>query len=161
MHHVTRLLDIGLASARAFCQERGLQLVTVTDGNAIPASYWGAPEAGVIADTLYARGDTPVHSLLHTACHVLCMDEARRARLHTDCGGSDLEEAAVCYLQCRLADRLAGYSREQLFADMDAWGYSFRLGSTRAWFEFDADDALAHLQTLPLDATLHAAPDTA
>jgi hypothetical protein len=24
---------------------------------------------------------------------------------------------------------------------MDAWGYSFRLGSTRAWFENDADDA--------------------
>ena len=25
--------------------------------------------------------------------------------------------------------------------DMDAWGYTFRLGSTRAWFEQDADDA--------------------
>ena len=25
--------------------------------------------------------------------------------------------------------------------DMDAWGYSFRLGSSRAWFESDADDA--------------------
>jgi len=24
---------------------------------------------------------------------------------------------------------------------MDAWGYSFRLGSTRAWFEEDAADA--------------------
>jgi hypothetical protein len=24
---------------------------------------------------------------------------------------------------------------------MDAWGYSFRLGSTRAWFESDAADA--------------------
>ncbi len=31
--------------------------------------------------------------------------------------------------------------RERLFADMDAWGYSFRLGSTRAWFEQDAADA--------------------
>ena len=32
--------------------------------------------------------------------------------------------------------------------DMDAWGYSFRLGSTRAWFTRDAEDArlwlLAH-----------------
>jgi len=32
--------------------------------------------------------------------------------------------------------------------DMDAWGYSFRLGSTRTWFERDAEDAsqwlLAH-----------------
>ena len=25
--------------------------------------------------------------------------------------------------------------------DMDAWGYSFRLGSTRDWFESDAEDA--------------------
>jgi hypothetical protein len=25
--------------------------------------------------------------------------------------------------------------------DMDAWGYSFRLGSTRPWFERDAEDA--------------------
>jgi len=24
---------------------------------------------------------------------------------------------------------------------MDAWGYSFRLGSAKAWFERDADDA--------------------
>jgi hypothetical protein len=24
---------------------------------------------------------------------------------------------------------------------MDEWGYSFRLGSTRAWFEQDAEDA--------------------
>ena len=29
--------------------------------------------------------------------------------------------------------------------DMDAWGYSFRLGSTRAWFESDAEDARAWL----------------
>ncbi len=31
-------------------------------------------------------------------------------------------------------------------ADMDAWGYSFRLGSTRAWFEGDAADARAWLE---------------
>jgi len=28
---------------------------------------------------------------------------------------------------------------------MDAWGYSFRLGNTRAWFERDAADARAWL----------------
>jgi len=28
-----------------------------------------------------------------------------------------------------------------MFADMDAWGYTFRLGSSRAWFERDAADA--------------------
>ena len=30
--------------------------------------------------------------------------------------------------------------------DMDAWGYSFRLGSSRAWFESDAADARAWLR---------------
>jgi hypothetical protein len=32
-------------------------------------------------------------------------------------------------------------------ADMDTWGYTFRLGSASAWFEHDADDARAWLQT--------------
>jgi hypothetical protein len=30
--------------------------------------------------------------------------------------------------------------------DMDAWGYSFRLGSTAAWFATDAADAAAWLE---------------
>lgn len=118
-----------------------LQLEWVADSEQIPASYWGETEAGVIGRTLYARGDTPAHSVLHTACHVLCMSEERRAKLHTDCGGSDPEEEAVCYLQCLLADQLPGYSREKLFADMDAWGYHFILGSAKTWFEQGADDA--------------------
>ena len=33
-----------------------------------------------------------------------------------------------------------------MFADMDAWGYTFRLGSSRAWFEQDAADARAWLR---------------
>jgi hypothetical protein len=44
-----------------------------------------------------------------------------------------------------LADQLPGVGRTRLMADMDAWGYSFRLGSTRAWFEHEADDALEFL----------------
>jgi hypothetical protein len=32
-----------------------------------------------------------------------------------------------------------------MMADMDAWGYSFRLGSSAAWFEQDAADARAWL----------------
>jgi len=47
----------------------------------------------------------------------------------------------VCYLQILLAERLPGVGRERLMMDMDAWGYSFRLGSTRAWFERDAEEA--------------------
>ncbi len=35
---------------------------------------------------------------------------------------------------------------------MDAWGYSFRLGSTRAWFEGDAQDARAWLSGTELSA---------
>jgi hypothetical protein len=33
-----------------------------------------------------------------------------------------------------------------MFVDMDAWGYTFRLGSSRAWFERDATDACAWLR---------------
>jgi hypothetical protein len=32
-----------------------------------------------------------------------------------------------------------------MFRDMDQWGYSFRLGSTEAWFEIDSEDARAWL----------------
>ncbi len=126
----------------------GLKLQWVTDqGGAIPGSYWGESEAGLIGDTLYLRADTPVHSVLHEASHYICMDQARRSSLHTDAHpqGDDIEENATCYLQCLLAGQLGGYSRAQCFADMDAWGYHFRLGSTAAWFEADADDARAYL----------------
>ena len=74
------------------------------------------------------------------------MDAQRRSTLHTNAGGTDTEENAVCYLQVLLADRITGYSRARMFADMDAWKYSFRLGSARAWFENDAEDARRWLQ---------------
>jgi hypothetical protein len=51
----------------------------------------------------------------------------------------------VCYLQVVLADRLPGVGRRRLMQDMDAWGYSFRLGGAQAWFEQDAADARAWL----------------
>ena len=53
----------------------------------------------------------------------------------------------MCYLQVLLADLIAGVGRVRIMADMDAWGYSFRLGSTRAWFEGDAEDAREWLVT--------------
>jgi hypothetical protein len=34
--------------------------------------------------------------------------------------------------------------------DMDAWGYSFRLGSTQAWFEQDAENARLWLEARDL-----------
>jgi len=74
------------------------------------------------------------------------MAPERRAGLDKDAGGDDLEESAVCYLQVLLGDELPGVGRQRLIEDMDAWGYSFRLGSTRAWFEGDSDDARAWLR---------------
>lgn len=123
----------------------GLVLAVVEEGQPIPGSFWGDEEAGLIGTTVYVRPDTPVHSMLHEACHCICMDRARRAWLHTDAGGGYDEEDAVCYLQILLADYLPAVGREQIMRDMDAWGYSFRLGSTRAWFEQDAEDARAWL----------------
>jgi hypothetical protein len=118
-----------------------LQLELVPVGQRIPGSYWGDSEAGLRGNVLHARLDTPLHSVLHEAAHYVCMTPERRAGLDRDAGGDDAEECAVCYLQVLLADGLPHGGRERAFADMDAWGYSFRLGSTRAWFEQDARDA--------------------
>jgi hypothetical protein len=73
------------------------------------------------------------------------MTEERRSGLLRDAGGNDLEESAVCYLQIVLADHIDGVGRDRLMLDMDAWGYSFRLGNTRDWFQTDAEDALEFL----------------
>jgi hypothetical protein len=140
------LADLGFAAPAALLARHGLELVCVEDRAPIPGSYWGEPEAGVIASKVYARGDTPVHSLLHEACHLLVADPARRASIHTDASDSLEEEDATCYLQIVLADALPGFGHDRALADMDAWGYSFRLGSARAWFERDADDARAFLE---------------
>ncbi len=118
-----------------------LHLEWVADGEPIPGSWFGDAEAGLIGDRLLLRRDTPVHSALHESCHFVCMDPQRRAQLHTDAGGGYDEENGVCYLQLLLADHLPGFGRGRMFLDMDAWGYTFRLGSARAWFERDAEDA--------------------
>lgn len=131
---------------RADCIDRllaryGLGVSPVHPGAPVPGSYWGAPEAGLIGATLFARPDTPLHSVLHEAGHFVCMDPQRRAGLDTDAGGDDAEENAVCYLQILLADHLPRVGRSRMCADMDAWGYSFRLGSAARWFAEDARDA--------------------
>ncbi len=123
----------------------GLNLVFVLPGAEIPASYWGTPEAGLIRATLYARADTPMHSVLHEASHYVCMTPTRRTTLHRDAGDDVAEENAVCYLSILLADRIPAYGRGHMFRDMDSWGYTFRLGSARRWFYADADDARAWL----------------
>ena len=119
----------------------GLVCEPVSEGVDIPGSFWGDSEAGLIGNRLIVRADTPVHSALHEACHYICMSPERRDGLHTDAGGDYDEENAVCYLQILLAGELASVGQNRLMQDMDAWGYSFRLGSAHAWFEQDAEDA--------------------
>lgn len=138
---VLRVAAIDRAELDDLLAGYGLAIADVPADAPIPGSFWGDPEAGLIGDTLHLRADTPVHSALHEACHWICMDTTRRAALHTDAGGTHDEENAVCYLQILLADALSGFGRARALADMDAWGYSFRLGSAQAWFLSDSDDA--------------------
>ncbi len=142
---VVRVSALGTDALRGLFAAHGLTLQHVADGDEIPGSYWGETEAGLVSSTLHVRSDTPVHSVLHEGCHWLCMDAARRQSVHTDANGDQDEEMAVCGLQALLADRIPGYSRAQLFTDMDAWGYSFVLGSAAAWFAQERDEALAWL----------------
>jgi hypothetical protein len=145
---VLTLGDIDFADAAALLERYGLRLEKVADGAPIPGSFWGESEAGLIGSTVYARRDTPLHSLLHEACHLIVIPPALRYRVHTNASDSQFEEDATCYLQLLLADLLPGFGIARAFADMDAWGYTFRLGSARAWFEGDAEDAAAYLHDL-------------
>lgn len=133
--------DLAPAQIENVLRRYGLPVASVPPGKPIPGSFWGESEAGLADNRLYLRTDTPVHSALHEGCHWICMDGKRRTTLHTDAGGDVAEENAVCYLQVLLADEIPGFGRDRSFQDMDAWGYSFRLGSARAWFERDAEDA--------------------
>ena len=142
---VLRLVETGFEPLESLLTPFGLEVCRVPDGQAIPGSHWGEEEAGLIKHSLYVRCDTPVHSALHEACHWLLMSEQRRQQLHTDAKGTAVEENAVCYLQIVLSDRIPGMGRERMFSDMDRWGYSFRLGSARAWFNEDAEDAINFL----------------
>jgi hypothetical protein len=119
----------------------GLELTLMAPDEVIPGSYWGEREAGLIGSKLYARLDTPLHSVLHEGAHFMCMTTERRTGLDTDAGGDDAEENGVCYLQILLADVLPNVGRERMCRDMDEWGYTFRLGGAAAWFAEDAEDA--------------------
>jgi hypothetical protein len=136
-----RLAGLDRVALGVLLARYGLELRLVGAGEDIPASYWGDSEAGLKGSTLYARPDTPLHSVLHEAAHFICMPPERRAGLDRDAGGDDAEESAVCYLQLMLAGELPQCGLGRACTDMDDWGYSFRLGSTRAWFEQDAGDS--------------------
>ena len=121
-------------------------LQRVADGAPIPGSYWGDPKPASIGTTVYARADTPVHSLLHEAAHLIVLPPDAAPTVHTDATDSIEEEDAVCVLQSLLGDALPGVGAQRVLADMDAWGYTFRLGSARAYVERDAETAWEWLQ---------------
>jgi len=138
---VVRLAGVSRVDVARLLARYGLTLQLVAREQPVPGSYWGESEAGLKGDSLYARLDTPLHSVLHEAAHFVCMTPERRSGLHTDAGGDHDEENAVCWLQIALADDIGRFGRERMLHDMDAWGYTFRLGSARAWLEQDAGDA--------------------
>lgn len=143
--NVTLVDGIGGDTLRRLLAEFRLGVTEVALDAPIPGSFWGDAEAGLQGDTLLVRADTPLHSALHEAGHYVCMDPTRRAVLDTDAGGDYDEENAVCYWQIMVCDRIDGVDRATMCADMDAWGYTFRLGSAAAWFAEDAEDARAWL----------------
>jgi len=144
---VLKLNQSSISDIGRMLAAHGLKLIMVESGNPIPGSFWGDSEAGLRGNCLYARPDTPLHSVLHEACHYICMDDSRRSSLDTNAGGDYDEENAVCYLQILLAETITGFGSDRCMNDMDRWGYSFRLGSARAWFENDAEDAREWLES--------------
>jgi hypothetical protein len=152
---VLRFADIDVAELDSLLKQFQLEVCITEIDQDIPGSYWGDEEAGLIGNRLYLRADTPLHSVLHEASHYICMDQIRREKLHTNAGSDDAEENAVCYLQILLAEKLAPMGRERAFRDMDSWGYSFRLGSAKAWFDEDAEDARNWLISKDLINTNH------
>lgn len=72
------MADIGLDAPAALLARYGLRLHRVDSGAAIPGSFWGEPEAGIIGCDVYVRDDTPVHSLLHEAGHLIVLPRKTR-----------------------------------------------------------------------------------
>jgi hypothetical protein len=137
--------SIDRLSLQLLLDRYGLCLQLVAPDEIIPGSYWGEREAGLMGTRIFARLDTPVHSVLHEGAHFICMTPERRAGLDTDAGGDHAEEGAVCCLQIILAQSLPNIGCARMCRDMDEWGYTFRLGSAAQWFEQDAEDALEWL----------------
>lgn len=143
---VLRLREVDRAAIAALLGRFGLTFRLVDDGEPIPGSYWGEDEAGIIGCEVFARADTPVHSVLHEAGHLIVLPPERRAQVDTDATDSIDEENAVCVLQALLADMIPGVGRTRILDDMDRWGYTFRLGSAHAYVEQDAADAWQWLE---------------
>ena len=142
---VIKVNDLDFDQIKKLLNKYQLTIQIIDKGQPIPGSFWGDSEAGLIKKTLYIREDTPIQSLLHETCHYICMNKVRRENLDTNAKGDYDEENAVCYLQILLARHFTNFSSERMMQDMDSWGYTFRLGTAKNWFEKDAEDALAWL----------------
>ena len=138
---VTRLSEVPAEEVIQLLGQYGIELIRCEKHQPIPSSFWGDDEAGLRGNQIFARPDTPLHSILHESGHYICADKQRRSSLDRDAASDDTEESAVCYLQILLGEQLECLGKHKIFTDMDTWGYSFRLGSTEAWFENDAEDA--------------------
>ena len=149
-HSVLKVADCSFNNLQNLLSKYQLILHLVKKNESITGSFWGDSEAGLIENKVYVRNDTPIHSLLHESCHYVCMDDIRRKTLDTNAEGNYDEENAVCFLQILLANHLPEMNSERMMKDMDSWGYTFRLGSAKAWFENDAEDALEWLQNKQL-----------
>jgi len=153
---VLRAKDLSAEAIGALAGRYSIALIWLNRAAAIGDSYWGEPEAGISSLGITLRSDTPVHSVLHELCHMVCMTAQRRGAFERDAGGTEPEECGVCYLQVLLAEQLPGYSAARCLADMDVWGYSFREGSAAAWFDGDGREARAWLLAHDLiDADSH------
>lgn len=142
MGDVLRVSDLPAGCAAELLAPLGLSIALVSSNTPIPHSYWGESEAGIDSGRLWARADTPLHSVLHEASHWVCATQLGRAMAAGNASCDDAEECAVCYLQVLLADSWpAPMSRARLFRDMDDWGYSFREGGAAQWFRGDGQDA--------------------
>ncbi|MEM8844616.1 MAG: hypothetical protein AAGB35_06180 [Pseudomonadota bacterium] len=135
------LKNISAETIQPILAKYQLNLHVVDQETEIPHSFWGSPEAGRLKSELYARIDTPIHSIFHESAHYVCMTEQQRKQADIDAGGSAIIEDACCYLQILWSDYLKSFNRHIQLHDMDRWGYSFRLGSATRWFYADSDDA--------------------
>ncbi len=144
---VLTLSDCNFTNLQNLLAKFQLEILVIPKSNEIPGSYWGESEAGIIGNKVYARKDTPIHSLLHECCHIICMDQSRRSQLNTDAAGDYDEENGVCFLQIILADDIPEMGMKRMMQDMDTWGYTFRLGSSEKWFSNDAQDTQQWLRS--------------
>jgi hypothetical protein len=107
----------------------------------IPGSYWGEREAGLIGSKIYARLDTPLHSVLHEERAFHLHDAGAARRIGHRCGRRSRRRECRVLPADPAGESLPNVGRERMCRDMDEWGYSFRLGSAAAWFAEDAEDA--------------------